>query len=357
MSKVKKSTANNAESVLLNVERISNTVSRDDIQVLVGAIDQEIGNRKLEKEEIEQLQAIMSVDALEAMNWKNTADVLKYISIFSLAESNPEVTKKITEVLLGIIGIFYPIANTAQGILAKVPNRLFSALIQVGGFASPDYLIYRGVRIIASKKSEKAKTQAEIDAYASQDMVNLIIVCKNKLLSAEMDKLINLKDDIDDEAIVGTKDGTVHTIIWNESAWETFRDRLTGSDKVLIIGKVKNTMPLTSEQIRFQEFGVKYGWNHNIAMIEADPKVLKKAKVYDDFLAAINSLQISEDLKKNAKVKMDWTTAGKLAIFPPLLIGDVLHEDIAVRKQQLLYGLHTLYMQDLSKFLDPQESL
>jgi hypothetical protein len=53
--------------------------------------------------------------------------------------------------------------------------------------------------------------------------------------------VIQAKDDIDDEAIVGVKDGTVHTIIWNESAWEAFRDKLTNDTKVVIIGKIKNT--------------------------------------------------------------------------------------------------------------------
>lgn len=349
--------SNSNGSVLLNIEKISQSVELEDVQSLVEVIDKEIGDRKLDKEEIEQLQTIMSVDAVEAVKWKNVADVLKYISIFAIAENNPEALKKITEVLLGIVGLFYPIANTAQGLLAKVPNRLFSLLIKIGGFASPDYLIYRGVNMIATKKSEKAKAQAEYDASTYSNMVTLIIVCKNKLLSSEMNKLITAEDDLGDEMIVGTKDGTVHAIIWNESAWEAFRDKLTSNDKVLIIGKIKNSMPLTLEQVRFEGFGVKYGWNNNIATIEAEPKFLSKATIYNDLLSTLNSLQISDKLKKNAKFKFDWVAAGKLAIFPPLLIGDILRENTAVREQQLLFGLYKFYMQDLNEFLNPKEAL
>ena len=355
MAAKKQEVTESNQSVFVNIEKIAQSVEQEDVETLVKVIDKEIGDHKLNQEEIAQIQEIMSVDALEAAKWKKVADVLKYISIFAIAENNPEAMKNITEALLGILGLFFPIANTAHGLLTRVPDRLFSALIKIGGFATPEYLIYRGVDFVANRKSEKAKMQAEYDTNAYENMVNLIIVCKNKLLSAEMSKLITAEDDIDDETIVGTKDGTVHTIIWNESAWEAFRDKLTSNDKVLIIGKIKNTMPLTLEQIRFEKFGVKYGWNNNIAAIEAEPKLLSKTKNYDDFLMVINDLQISEKLKKNAKLKFNWVTAGKLAIFPPLLIGDILHEGTAVREQQLLFGLYNFYMQDLAEFLRPKD--
>ena len=217
--------------------------------------------------------------------------------------------------------------------------------------ASPEYLLYRGAKRIATEKTEKAKSQAEYNTDEHENMVNLIIVCKSKFLSEEMSKLIDMDDDIDRETVVGTKDGTVHTIVWNEATWEAYRDKLTGDDKVLIFGKVKKIHPLTSEQIRFNEFGVKYGWNGNIAMIEADPKSLSKAKDYNDFLSVINDLQISEKLKKNVKLNFDIGVVAKMALFPPILIGDAVHENSAVREQLLLFGLNKLYMQDLSDFL------
>lgn len=251
--------------------------------------------------------------------------------------------------------MYYPVAKSAKGFLAIVPDQMFAALIKIGGLISPEYLIYRGASMIATQKIEKAKAQAEYDISASENMMTLIIVCKNKLLSMEMDKLIKLEDDLDDETVVGTKDKSVHTIIWNESAWEVFRHKLTSNEKVLIIGKIKNTTPLTAEQIRFEQFGVKYGWNNHIAMIEAEPKALSKTKDYDDFLSAVNTMKVSEKLRKNAKIKLDWATAGKLAFFPPLFIGDVLREDTEIKKQQLLFGLYNLYMQDLDAFLNSKE--
>ena len=350
-------TLSKSESVLINIEKVSQIIQQEDLEILADAIHKEIGDRKLNKEEIEQLQEIMNVDALEGAKWKNVADVLKYMSVFAVAESNPDALKISMEKILGVVGLFYPAANIAHNVLAQVPEQLFSALIKIGGLASPEYLIYRGASMIATHKSEKAKAQAEFDASAHDNMTTLIIVSKNRQLSAEMDKLVKLEDDLDSKTVVGTKDNTVHTIIWNESAWEAFRDKLTVNDKVLIIGKVKNAPLLTAEQIRFEQFGVKYGWSNNVATIEAEPKVLSRTVRYNDFLTAMKTVQVSEKLKKNAKVKFDWVTAGKLALFPPLLIGDVLREDTEIKKQQLLFGLYNLYMQDLDAFLNSKESM
>ena len=90
----KKNDANSNGTILLNIEKVSRSVEQEDIQTLVDVIGKEVGNHKLNKEEIEQLQAIMSIDALESAKWKNVADVLKYISIFAIAENNPEAMKK-----------------------------------------------------------------------------------------------------------------------------------------------------------------------------------------------------------------------------------------------------------------------
>ena len=355
MNTTKQQATKNNDSVLLNIDKILQSIEQDGINRLVNVINEEVGSRKLSKEEIEQLQELMNVDALEGAKWKSVADVLKYISIFAIAESHPEDVKKILGVILSIVGMFYPTANSVHGILTKVPDKVFSVLITMGGLASPEYLIYKGANMIANKKVENAKAQAECAANIQDDKIILIVVCKNKLLSTEATKLIEAKDDIDNEEIVGIKDGTVQTILWNEAAWEEFHDKLTGTEKILIIDNIKNTKSLISKQIRFEKFGVRYGWHGNVARIEADPKVLKSANEYKEFLSVMRGLEISEKLKKNAKFKFDLSAAGKLAVFPPLLIADFLCEDKEVKQQQLLFGLYNFYMQDMDKFLNQEE--
>ena len=183
MATKKQTATKKTETVLLNIEKISDTVKQDDLQVLADAINKEVGDHKLGKEEREQLRELMNADALEAQKWKSVADVLKYASVFALAENNPEAVKRITEIMLSVIGIFYPIVGTAGGFLTRVPDRLFSGLIKIGGFATPEYLLYRGISMVANMKSEKAKAQSVYDAAVGEDMTTLIIVCKNKKLS------------------------------------------------------------------------------------------------------------------------------------------------------------------------------
>ena len=44
------------ESILLNLDKISKSVKRDDVQNVANIIEREIGDRKLARDEIEQLQ-------------------------------------------------------------------------------------------------------------------------------------------------------------------------------------------------------------------------------------------------------------------------------------------------------------
>lgn len=355
MSKTKQKNKNASKTVFLNIDKIINSIDQEDVQVFKDAIDKEIGNSELDKEEIEQLQSILSVDALEAVKWKNVADVLRYINIFALAENNPEAMRKVSEVLLSIVGLFCPAVSSVNGILAKVPDGLFHALIKIGGLMAPEYHIYREVKAIADQKAEKVMDRNERDAATYEGMDTLIIVCKNQILSAELKKLVCSQDDLDDGTAVGTKDGTVHAMIWNEAAWEAFKDKLTCGEKVVIIGEIKNSYPLTPKEIRFEKHGVTYGWNKHIATITADPGVLSKKDAYDAFLSDMNTLKLAEQQKKNAKFKFDWFKAGKLAIFPPLLIGDLLREKTEIKKQQLIYGIYNFYTQDLTRFLNQEE--
>lgn len=344
----------NGESVLLNIDTIFKSVNREDMTLLANAINKEIGDYNLNKEEIDHILSIMNVDALESAKWKNVADVMKYVSIFALAENNPEVIRRVLEVLLGILGMFFPYVKAAKGVLTIVPDQLFPVLIKIGGLASPDYLIYRGVKRIAEQKADKVKEQAAYDTIVNENKTNLIIVCKNRTLSDELSKLVKLEDDLED-SVVGVKDGTVHAIIWNEAAWEAFHDKLTDSQAVIIIGKLKSAKPLPLKQIRFDEYGVKYGWNNNIATITADPKEISKAAKYKEFLSVMADLQITESLIKDAQIKLDLFTAGKLALFPPLLIGDLLRKEAEIKKQQLLFGIYHFYVHGMAEFMNPIE--
>ena len=73
-SKQQKSASKSGQSVLVNVEKITTSVKTEDIQLLSDMVEAEIGDHRLSQEELEQLQNLMSVDAVEAKKWRTRLD-------------------------------------------------------------------------------------------------------------------------------------------------------------------------------------------------------------------------------------------------------------------------------------------
>lgn len=192
----------------------------------------------------------------------------------------------------------------------------------------------------------------------------LIVVCNDELLLNQLRKRVETNDDDQRiNQIVGTKDGTVAIVAWDEKMW--LEQKKTGdiSGKLLFIGKVKGTenlLPLID--IKFQKYGVKYGWSGNQAIIYADSKELKKKENYTKFLAELSG-GVSEELtKKKKKVGWNVRTVAKGAgfLFAPWLAGlaiggwllkDVHDDAVMVSRQQYIYGINHLYEHHLNEFL------
>lgn len=89
----------------------------------------------------------------------------------------------------------------------------------------------------------------------------IIVYDKNtKTAANHLLQLISANDDTD-ETQVGTKDGQLDAVIWNETEYENNRPMLTSSQKILFIGDTK-----VSKEMRghipdtFSEIGMHYGW-------------------------------------------------------------------------------------------------
>lgn len=343
------------KSLVFSVDGIIKNINSGNIGELFEMFKNHVGDYKLDAEEKEQLKTIMNADALEAAKWKTVSDIFNnFISPAALMAEHPEKAKKIASIVLNKLAFIHPACAIAGNSILKVPDEIANPLLKVGALLAPDYLIYFGLSKIADKKVDKATRTAESESNVDQNLTKLIIVSKSKLLSSEIDKLINTKDDIDEENQVGTKDGTIHTIIWNEAAWDAFRQDLPENVKVLLIGNIKDSPNITFRETKFEEFGVKYGWVNNIAKIQADPSFLSKKSTYNDFLSALKKFQMPKKAKNNAKFKFDLFTVGKLAIFPPILLADAFLERGKLTEQQLLFGLHNIYLNDLSTFLNEE---
>ena len=128
-----------------------------------------------------------------------------------------------------------------------------------------------------------------------QEQQKLIVVCKDELFTNQLKKYVETNDDIDSENIVGTKDGAVKIIAWNEKEWLDNKKAGNVDGKVLLIGNIKGADKLLPFiDIKYNAFGIVYGWSGNQAMLFVDPKVLKKKEDYNVFFEELKKTAIPE---------------------------------------------------------------
>ena len=192
----------------------------------------------------------------------------------------------------------------------------------------------------------------------------LIVVYKDELLVNQIKKLVETKDDTDNDTAIGTKDGSVSIVSWTEKVWLDQKKAGNINNKVLFLGDIKGTDKLTPVlDVKFDEFGVKYGWAGTQAVLFVDPQAIAKKEDYDAFLEKLNSLPVPEKLK--TKVEDTPTPAkvgvGIAAFFGVIAAGiagaamfakDVFTNKKAVKQQMLFYGIMNLYANHLEEFMN-----
>ena len=116
----------------------------------------------------------------------------------------------------------------------------------------------------------------------------LIIVVDDKsnvygeLLSA----LVTMKDDSED-SVIGVKDGSVETVIWNEKIYTDNQAQLGSNNKIVFLGRsdiAKSVGANINCQNEFSSYGVCYGYVSNKAVVYVDNTSLSGNKeLYDEF--------------------------------------------------------------------------
>lgn len=201
---------------------------------------------------------------------------------------------------------------------------------------------------------------------------NLIVVYKEKdeISLNQLKKMVDTNDDdVDNRKINGTEDGTVKIVSWNEKTWlDNKKAGNTGNldDKILFLGDIKGVDKLIPTlDIKFNEYGVSYGFSGRQAAIIIDSKPLIKKENYNNFISDLkkvcNATTVEEkrsydfnDKDKNVRngVKLAafsvlFGAIGAIATVTSYAFGDAK----IVRNQQLLYAVAKLYQNDLDAFM------
>ncbi len=131
----------------------------------------------------------------------------------------------------------------------------------------------------------------------------LIVVYKDELLMNQLKKMVETDDD-DEQSVVGTRDGSINIVSWTEEVWLGNKKAGNIQGKILFLGDIKGTDKLIPViDVKFDEYGVKFGWAGNQAIVYADPKELTADEDYDAFLEKLSLLSVPEILiptKENA---------------------------------------------------------
>lgn len=133
----------------------------------------------------------------------------------------------------------------------------------------------------------------------------LIVVYKDEMLMNQLKKLVETCDDTEED-VVGTSDNSVNIVSWTEKVWLGNKKAGNIQGKILFLGEVKGTDKLIPViDMAFDEYGVKFGWAGNQAVVYAAPKVLTSRKDYDAFLEKLASLPVPDFLKTTRKSIVD----------------------------------------------------
>ena len=339
----KKKLIKNPDELIGIVDRMS----PDGVMTLFDVIQNEKNEFILDREKRSILRESLGYDDKTADSWKTAADVLKRFDTSQLVMKYPQQAKN---TLITILGIF-PATRIASLFVDRVPEDLLSTILGYSLAASPDHLLH----LLVEHQSNMIATRNAgymLDEPGQAGKRSLAFVTKDDLLFSEMRKLVETNDD-EEDMIVGTRDGSVRIVRWDEKKWRFRRNANATSDKVIVMGDIsgaKNDIKLMEP--KFERYGVKYGWIGGCAYVDADLRKIRGKYVYDTFLAEFNSLPLPAELKKDKKLRLDVKTGLKAALATPLLAKDLYDDTYAVRRQMLFYGLIMFYYNHLEQFLE-----
>ena len=125
----------------------------------------------------------------------------------------------------------------------------------------------------------------------------LIVVYKDELLMNQLRKLVETHDD-NEQGVIGTRDDSISIVSWTEKVWLGNKKAGNIQGKILFLGEIKGTDKLIPViDVKFDQYGVKFGWAGNQAVVYADSKVLTTRENYDIFLEKLSALPVPNFLK------------------------------------------------------------
>ena len=188
----------------------------------------------------------------------------------------------------------------------------------------------------------------------------LIIVCDEATMKYGnyLRQLISTNDD--GEETVGVEDGTVDAVVWDVKQYMDNAPTITTSSYLLFIGESKaSKSEIKTMPIKFNRFGMKYGWRGKRGVIIVD-KVLKDSDLINEFELYNKQFEESGIAKESTNTIGAEKTArlkkiaviGSHVILPGsgLLVDKIFKYD-SMKESQYYSLTMTFYLNGLTEFL------
>lgn len=166
----------------------------------------------------------------------------------------------------------------------------------------------------------------------------------------------------EDEKKKADLEGHFQVVTMNEEQWQLNQSAFLKDGRILFLGPVlRNGLFPNPLPVKFEKYGICYGWEGPYAFLMADRDALKDEKVYGEFLKEMKELCTGDDLTRGPKRLDILQMLGMLCVallvpFGSVLVGgkllaDWYMNDNYTEKQQYLYGILHLYQYHLKEFM------
>lgn len=220
----------------------------------------------------------------------------------------------------------------------------------------------------------------------------LIVVYKDEMLVNQFKKLVESSDYSDEQQAGNMQVDPINIVSWTEKVWIGNKKAGNIKDKILFLGDIKgNDKLIPVVDVKFNEYGVKYGWAGNQAVLFADVRAINNNEKYLDFLEKLSDSPVPEmiknpkypkptrktntskrevknvsrentkketkkvhDIFKKAKSVMETGTDsfGKFGNKALHKAGNIFTDQSRVKRQMLFYGIVNFYNEGLRTFMN-----
>lgn len=133
----------------------------------------------------------------------------------------------------------------------------------------------------------------------------LIVVYKDEMLLNQLKKMVESNDDVDIEKAVGATGNPINIVAWSEKVWLGNKKAGNINSKVLFLGEISGSDKLIPViDIKYDEYGVKFGWAGNQAILYAEPKELASNEKYLEFAHELVKEPVPEMIKHPKSIRI-----------------------------------------------------